>query len=246
MSRSLRHLDPRAKILLWLAVATSGVVLPAGYVLHCLALALLAVAAPTAGCLRTTVGFVIKVVLPTMVMLLVVYGFLVPPGESTRALLFGLQGRLALGLQTSLGVGARLVVIGAATLAFVGITPQMQFAAGLRAMGLAPPMIAVFVSSYNMYGVAVRKIRQIADAQRSRGLGGDGFLLSKLRMYIPILRPLVFSLLLGAIERAALWRSRNYLDSVGAHDLRFHRGDIALIAVAVAVLFGSGLIRWAS
>ena len=237
------RVDPRAKIWLWASLITAGLLLPPGWWLGCYVATLVGAVAPALKAFRACVRFGTRIVLPTMVMLIVVYGFLIPSNDNSPRDSLTVTSCLLSGMAKGATIGARLMIIGAATLLFVSTTPQLQFAAGLRAMRLPPALVAVFVSSMNMHAVVVRKIRQILDAQRSRGLRCKG-LFGRFRMYIPVLRPLLFGMLIGAIERSCLWRSRHYLDATSAQTLQFSTADIAAFCTGIVLVSGAGAARW--
>jgi len=241
MSQPRRHLDVRTKMWLWACCVSSGLLLPSGWMLWAYAGAVIGVSSLVFDRLRPLLRFAIRIVLPTFVMLVVVYGFLVPY-ESAANHQSDWMERFFLGVFVASAIGARLLVIGTATIVFVSVTPQLQIASGLRAMRVPVPVVAVFVSSFNMYGSVVRKIRQIVDAQRSRGLSGRG-LRGRVRMYIPILRPLLFSMLTSAVERASVWRTRNYLGMVGSTELEIGFYDTIVATLGALLVGGAGVAR---
>jgi energy-coupling factor transporter transmembrane protein EcfT len=239
---SAQKLDSRSKLFLWLSIITTAFLLPGSTLL--LYLCILVVVVSVAGCLKATVHFALRIVLPTAVMLTFIYGLLMPPSHSAHYVHLANVSINTNGVISGLRISARLMIVGMATITFVKLTPQMQLVAGLRALGLGPSLIAVFISSFNLYSLIVRKMRQIMDAQRARGLTGGTPIVGQLRMYIPILRPLVFGMVLSAAERSALWRSRNYIESASGDSQKLRYADYVVISVACVVIFGGAYIRW--
>lgn len=235
------RLDPRSKAAIWLSMIATGLLLPAGPRLAIYVICLLGFISPLAGCLRASIAFGLKVILPTIAMLALVYGLLAPPGEAQP----GFAERIVAGVLTGAFIGARLMAIAVATLAFVATTRQMEFASCLCTLGIPSWLAAVFVSSFNMHAVVIRKTRQIVDAQRARGLKPKGILLGRIRMYAPILRPLLFGMILSAIERSALWQTRGYIEVAGRRQLRFRRPDAWALGFALFLPCSAGVLRWA-
>jgi energy-coupling factor transporter transmembrane protein EcfT len=186
----------------------------------------------------------LKLIVPTLIMLLIVYGLLLRGPEHTRVFSLGGVAVSLLGLERSLVIAARLFVISATTVAFVKATPLMQLADGLRSLGIPAAIAAVVVSSCNLHASVGLRMRQIVDAQRSRGLSPRGSPLARLRMYAPVLRPLLFAMVLGAVERSALWHDRGYLRAHLSQRLRLGRHDVAALLIALLVIVGAGCLRW--
>lgn len=239
---SAQRLDSRSKLFLWLSIVTTAFLLIGNMIL--LYLCILALVASVAGCLKATVHFASRIVLPTLLMLIFIYGLLIPPSNSAYHVHIANVNININGIISGLRISARLMVVGMSTITFVKLTPQTQLVAGLRDLGLSPSLIAVFISSFNLYSLIVRRMRQIIDAQRSRGLTGGNLIIGRVRMYIPILRPLVFGMVLSAAERSALWRSRNYIESASRELQRFRQADFVVISVACVMVLSGAYIRW--
>ena len=244
MGTWLRSFDARPKIALWASVVATALLLPRGeYMAAYLAVILAGVVIP-AGCTRPFLAFSVRFVLPTAFMLILVYGLLVPDRDLSSVITVGGLNLSVAGIYRSLAIAARLLVIGAATVVFVRSTPLIPLAEGLRAMRLPSSLAAILVSSFNMHGLVAQKIHQIADAQRSRGLLPRGVVHGRLRMYVPLLRPLLFGLLQSAIERASLWQSRGYLRERGLGRASLQWRDIGGMGAAGLLVLCGGILRW--
>ncbi|MFX1562194.1 MAG: energy-coupling factor transporter transmembrane component T [Promethearchaeota archaeon] len=241
IKRALMGLDPRTKVILWIASISVGILLSSVWQLAGYLLLLLIFVALPVGSLRTCVSFAIKIVAPTGAMLLLVYGILIPIGQDSADSLLSMRG-----LCVGATIAARLLVIGTATIIFIRVTPLVELGNALRAVHCPIVMTAVLVASFNMHILVVRKIHQIADAQRSRGLKPAGIIRGKLRMFLPILRPLFFGLIIGAVERSSLWINRGYLSHDCANKLKLSKTDIVVITTASAIIVFVGSIRWMS
>jgi energy-coupling factor transporter transmembrane protein EcfT len=236
----MERLDPRGKLLFWLVLLQTSLVLPPGWPLLGYLGLLLALVVAVGGTHPAWL-YLAGVVLPTAVMLLVVHGTLLP--REDRITIFGLQISPA-GLEHGLDVSGRILVLGLSTIIFVKATPVTQLAAGLAALGLPQSVAAMIVSSFCLSGDVSRRIKQIAQAQRARGLWPRGLFLGRVRAYLPILQPLVNGLILGAIERSALWQSRGYLAARPRLARPWSVWDTAVVLLGVVLLLSGWLTRW--
>lgn len=246
MSPIVSSLDPRSKLALWACLMLASVCFPPGWHLAAYVCLVVSTVVLLTGCVRAVVSFIFRLFLPTAAMLLLVYGFLIPAPDKTACPLLDGVGVSLGGVLASLTIAARLATIAIATIGFSAAVPPTQLASGLRAIGFPSPVVGVFVSSFNIYSLMLQKLHQIADAQRSRGLQPRGLIWGRLRVYVPMLQPLLFGLLQGAVERASLWHSRGYLEHVGYHKLVLRRRDGAVLILAVVVLGWAMGSRWIS
>lgn len=237
------NIDPRAKMAMWLSLVVTSFLLPEGRYGLLYALLLTSLVAYIPGCLRATLNVFLRLVLPTMLMLFLIYGFLVPH-SADDGLSIGYWNRTLIGLSKSTFFGARIGVVCVATIAISKTTRQMQFVVALQSVRIPPTLIAAIMSSLNMYTFTKRKIIQIIDAQKSRGLFCSGVVMGRMRAYMPILRPLVFGMILGAIERSALWRTRGYLALLDQSALSLGRLDVLFIVFALILPLCAGIVRY--
>lgn len=244
MKMTIKNFDARPKMALWLSSMITGLVLPIDWPLVIYFALIVAMVVLVNGCVKSWTVFALRLVLPTTVMLFVVYGFLVPANaESTLIKVGGIVLSIS-GLWVSLGIAARLLIIGGATLAFMKNTTPTELSDGLRALSVPATLVAMFVSSFSIHTLVIRKIHQIANAQRSRGLRPRVFIIDRLRMYIPILRPLLFTMLNAAVERSTLWQSRGYLKMVNKQKRKMHWWDALAILLSIVFVVCAVFTRW--
>lgn len=236
-----RRLDPRTKLGAWFAATVSYFLLADGALRWTWLALLLALMTLCGG--RAFGRFIVNLVMPTAFMLVVVYGCLMPTAEPSTSSLLGIKYSPT-GVHEGLVIAARLAVLGGSMVAFIAMTPPMEFAAGLRALRVPPGVIAMLISSLGLLGVVEHRIRKIADAQRSRGLRPQGVIVGRLKVFIPVLRPLLFGLITDALERSALWESRHYLDAQGPGLPKLRRHDLAVILGALSMLLLGAVARW--
>lgn len=243
MLKFFLSLDPRSKLILWVSMTISAMLLPiSSFILLYCAAFLLIILPVGLGFVPRLTRFLFTFILPTFLMLVVVYGLLVPTINEHTRFIYGIRINID-GLWESLGITARLCIIILAGFAFTAVTSPMQLASALRTLKLSPELVAIFVSSFSIYTLALRKIKQISDAQRSRALHGR-YILGRVRMYIPIMKPLLFGLIASAVERSALWQSREYLNNIGTEELCWNGRDTVCIVGSLLLSTIAGLLRW--
>ena len=97
-----------------------------------------------------------------------------------------------------------------------------------------------FTTAVRFVPVLAEEAQTIMDAQKARGLELEkGGILKRIRNYVPVLIPLIVSAIRRSLELAEAMESRAW----GATEkrtnlfaLRLHRGDFALLAIAIGVL----------
>ncbi len=97
-----------------------------------------------------------------------------------------------------------------------------------------------FTTAVRFVPVLAEEAQTIMDAQKARGLELErGNFLKRIRNYIPILIPLIVSAIRRSLELAEAMESRAWgatKKRTNLYVLKLHRGDIALIAITIAIL----------
>lgn len=217
-----RRFDPRAKALAWL-LGSALILLatrPAEIVLVVAALALLLVALRLAGqWLRTC-----RVLLPTL-------------------LLIGVVTYLAAGSGAAVAAIFRLAGLSAAGVLFFATTPPTELGDSLLASGLSPRVAFMLEGTLRFVPAMGRLLREVRDAQASRGIRLDG--LHLLRGGPALLAPLLVSALRFADSLAEALEARGFGSPYRTplHHYRFHVRDWLLVTGALALaIFGGWLL----
>lgn len=104
-----------------------------------------------------------------------------------------------------------------------------------------------FTTAVRFVPVLAEEAQTIMDAQKARGLELErGNFLKRIRNYIPILIPLIVSAIRRSLELAEAMESRAWgatKKRTNLYVLKMHRGDIALIAITIAILVTAIYIR---
>lgn len=241
MSSRPKPLDPRAKLALVAVVSILAIAIPHLGSLAALAVVLLLVVGvdehlSVKDWLRSLEPF--KVLIP---IILVLNTFFYGSGQVIWNPA-GIGWPLALtvgGINTSLVIAARLLVIAAAVAWFTATTAAESFEVALTRLG-APWMLAFLVSLTLRLVPEIRnRFQAIEEAQRSRGLVYEGGPIERTRALILILVPFLVSVIRYGFELGEALEVRGY----GRADRRtyqetlsFGRNDVLLSLFAVVLL----------
>ncbi len=104
-----------------------------------------------------------------------------------------------------------------------------------------------FTTAVRFVPVLAEEAQTIMDAQKARGLELEkGNFMKRIRNYIPVLIPLIVSAIRRSLELAEAMESRAWgatKKRTNLYSLKFHRGDVALLAITVGVLVAAVYIR---
>lgn len=104
-----------------------------------------------------------------------------------------------------------------------------------------------FTTAVRFVPVLAEEAQTIMDAQKARGLELEkGNFMKRIRNYIPVLIPLIVSAIRRSLELAEAMESRAWgatKKRTNLYALKFHRGDVALLAITVGVLVAAVYIR---
>jgi energy-coupling factor transport system permease protein len=107
--------------------------------------------------------------------------------------------------------------------------------------------VFAFTTAVRFVPVLAEEAETIMDAQKARGLELErGNFLKRIRNYIPILIPLIVSSIRRSLELAEAMESRAWgatKKRTNLYVLKMHRGDLALIAITVAILASAIYVR---
>jgi energy-coupling factor transport system permease protein len=100
-----------------------------------------------------------------------------------------------------------------------------------------------FTTAVRFVPVLAEEAQTIMDAQKARGLELEkGGFLKRIRNYVPVLIPLIVSAIRRSLELAEAMESRAWgatKKRTNLYALKLHRGDFALLGIAIGVLIVS-------
>jgi energy-coupling factor transport system permease protein len=104
-----------------------------------------------------------------------------------------------------------------------------------------------FTTAVRFVPVLAEEAQTIMDAQKARGLELEkGNIMKRIRNYIPVLIPLIVSAIRRSLELAEAMESRAWgatKKRTNLYALKLHKGDVALLAIAIVVLAAAIYIR---
>lgn len=238
-----RALDPRAKLAFVVAVSLLAVALPRLDALATLGGVLVAVVVMGRGfSLRTLVGLLapFKLLVP---IILVLNAFFYGGGAVLWSMeILGWPLRLtAGGIEASLVIAARLLVIAAVAAWFAATTDAEAFEVSLARLGVPWTLAFVLSLTVRLVPELRARYRAVEDAQRSRGLTFEGGPLRRVRSRRPVLFPFFVAVIRYGYELGDALAVRGF----GRAERRtyqlspaFTRTDSLFALFAVVVLLG--------
>jgi len=158
-------------------------------------------------------------------------------GLGFAALTFFSIAWLAFDLLTAVVSGLRLLTLGTAFFLFFQTTSPEVLSNALLKMGVPYPFAFVLSASMQFIPVLVRRLRNIRDAQRARGIPIEGRL--NLLIHFPALAgPLLIQAFKFADELAEAMEARGFgiPGRRFRHEPRFQRVDWVVVVISVIVL----------
>jgi len=204
----LHRLHPLTKVALTALCFASAAALPSLAWLLALFVGLLL---PLAIWGRLTAAFLkscLLVVGPFVISLTIIQGFF----SGGETVLFRL-GRFAFtqeGLLAGLTFAARLLVALGGTLLLMQSTPQAQLMQALTERGFPPRLAYVVLTAIQIFPSFQDRAQVIIDAQQARGLELQSGLLSRVRLLLPMVGPLILGSVMDVSERAMALEARAF------------------------------------
>ncbi len=158
-------------------------------------------------------------------------------GLGFAALTFFIVAWLAFDLLTGIVSGLRLLAIGTVFFLFFQTTPPEALSNALLKMGIPYPFAFALSASMQFVPVLIRRLRNIRDAQRSRGIPIEGGL--SLLIHLPALAgPLLIQSFKFADELAEAMEARGFgiPGRRFRHEPHFRWMDWMAVAVSIIVL----------
>lgn len=238
-----RRLDPRAKLALTVAVSVAAVALPRLDALAGLGLVVVVVVAVGRGLsVRAWVGLLapFKVLVPVI---LVLNAFFYGGGAVLWEInLFVLPLRLTTGgIEASLVIAARLLVIAGVAAWFAASTDAEAFEVALVRLGVPWTLAFLLSLTVRLVPELRARYRTIDEAQRARGLSFEGGPLARARARLPVFIPFFVAVVRYGYDLGEALQVRDF----GRADRRtyqlalsFGRADALFSLFAGAVLIG--------
>jgi energy-coupling factor transport system permease protein len=244
-----RSLNPVTKLVI--AAAEAIVALGVrGWLAPAVVLAVVLASAAMAGVLRRTVPFVLASI-PLVVSILLVNTFLYPGARDVIAT-FGPLAPTWGGLEAALQATLRVVAFALSAAVFGLTTPIDDLLGELERRGLGRRGAFVVGAALGALPRMVQRAREVADAQRARGLDTEGGLGRRARGVVPLVGPVVFGAL-GEVEERTMALEARAFSAPGRRTVlrvlpdstpqRIGRWALVLGAIALAAVSIAGLVR---
>jgi hypothetical protein len=167
------------------------------------------------GSLGKFAKFVLTVIVPVGLGLIIVWG-LIRKGAPTQSTVPSVQAGVHFAVLTTL----RLGLLSAVFLAAVFSLPTERLVDLLRAFGIRHRILAIIVSTLNLWPDFRRQVEQVFAGRCARGLMRDRRFTTRASQFPFVLRTLFVSALGQGIDRADSWESSGLLDRLDTFSQR--------------------------
>lgn len=149
------------------------------------------------------------------------------------------------GLDASLGITSKIAAICAAIMWFFQVTDTKDMVYAMERANFPKKMTFVIISTIQMVPQMSALSTTIMDAQKSRGIETEGGLMVRMKAFVPMLGPLVLSLIQQTEERALALQSRAFLSK--AHKTSLYQLDkrpVDMVIQIVCLVLFIGYVVW--
>jgi energy-coupling factor transport system permease protein len=241
-SSFIHKLDPRTKLMLWVAIAAPAIVLNS--ILVSLAAFSLTVIIAIFGRVGTSyVKNLMKVVVPVFIPIFLIQGLFNPAGKTPVLfilpwLYFKREGLVFAGVLL-----ARLLAIFGGGYLLTLTTRPGDLMTSMQKLGLPLKIAYPLFSAFQIVPTIDSRLESVKQAQMSRGLELEKInMLQKLRTYVPLITPLLMGAIEEAYRRSIALEARGFssrIEKTFLMDVRMRKSDFLFIG---ATVFALGLL----
>lgn len=203
----IAQLYPMTKFYMSIAIAATAIILP-GIISKVICFAVVNILAMISGVYPVFIKRVKNSVGVLFIILLIIQTFFAA-GDTILFSFWIFNAKLE-GLLFALKLGFVLASVGSALIWFFLVTKEKDFVLALEKMGMSSKASYVVLSTLQMVPVLKKRSQTIMNAQRARGVETEGGLLTRAKVFIPTLVPLVLSSIQGTEERALTLEARGF------------------------------------
>jgi energy-coupling factor transport system permease protein len=153
----------------------------------------------------------------------------------------------AANVETAAAMTLRFVVLVESFSVFFLTTSPDHLGLALEQTRVPYEFAFAFTTAVRFVPVLAEEAQTIMDAQKARGLELEkGGFLKRIRNYVPVLIPLIVSAIRRSLELAEAMESRAWgatKKRTNLYALKLHRGDFAMLAIAIGVLVVAVSVR---
>ncbi|MES2354503.1 MAG: energy-coupling factor transporter transmembrane component T [Pseudomonadota bacterium] len=189
-----------------------------------------------AGTIRPFLRFVLAVVLPIAIALLFVWGWLVgaPPGVPIGSA--PIEGMAYAGV-----ISLRLILLGGiGQLCLMTVRPG-DLPATLRSIGIKGDALVIALASYALVPELRLRMEQVITARHARGLLPNRNVITRIKHFPFMLRPLFGWVLRSALQRTETWRQRGLRFDTMGNVLHVSQKHSAMV-IALSLLWVSAVL----
>ena len=245
MRNRVQQLYPSTKIIFLAAAILLNMFMP-GYVFQYGFFIAMAVICAFTGDLKKFIGIFLKFILVIVIFIFLFQTCLVRSDDSVQ--LVGFLYFSQTGLTTSLGLTSKIMAISAVTAWFFQVTSTKDIIYCMEKADVSRKVTFVIASTIQMIPQVKMLQKTIEEAQKSRGIEMEGNFITRMKAFVPMMGPLVLSLLQQSEERVLALESKGFSANVrktSVYQIKKSGADWILIIIIVAVtviVFVKGVI----
>lgn len=245
MHSKVQNLYPSTKIIFLFAAILLNMFMP-GYIFqYAFFLGVILLSAVT-GVFKTVVNQFFKFIFVIVVFIFVFQTCLVSNGDDIA--LFAFIHFSQIGLTTSLGLTSKIMAISVTTMWFFQVTRTKDIIFCMEKAHISRKVTFVIANTIQLIPQVSMLQKTIEEAQKSRGIEMEGNFLTRAKAFIPMMGPLVLSLIQQSEERVLALESKGFsaqCKKTSIYEIHKSKADYLLtiiIIVLTAVCFLKGVI----
>lgn len=200
------NLNPITSLSMIAFFSLSGALFNIKYV--AIILVVLLVTAGIAGVLKAYTKMWLKTIVLLTVIVFLLQSLLLP-GETIAYTIFGLKIKQE-ALNVAIPICSRILGIGSPLVLMTKIIDFNRLATALEQKGVSATATYVILSALNMIPQMGKRMHDILDAQKCRGIETEGNVLVRAKAFFPVIGPMILTSILGVEERAITLDSRGF------------------------------------
>ena len=239
----IHRLDPRTKLMLWIAIALPAVV--SNSILVCLAVFSITVILSAVG--RVAGAYVknlVKIAVPVFIPVFLIQGLFNPAGKTPVLFILPWLYFKREGLVFAAVLLTRLLAVFGGGYLLTLTTRPGDLMASMQKLGLPLKIAYPLFSAFQIVPLIDLRLQAVKQAQMSRGLQLEGIgIVKRFKTYVPLVTPLLLGAIEEAYRRSIALEARGFSSKVEKtflRDIRFHRTDLCFIIVAVLAVVAIG------
>lgn len=238
MRDKVQHLYPSTKLIFLFAAILLNMFMP-GYLFQYVFFAVMAVVCAATGDLKKFIGVFLKFTLIIVLFIFLFQTCIVAYDDDVPLVAFLHFSQT--GLVTSLGLTSKIMAITAVIVWFFQVTSTKDIIFCMENANISRKVTFVIASTIQLIPQVTMLQKTIEEAQKSRGIETEGNFITRMKAFIPMMGPLVLSLIQQSEERVLALESKGFSAEgrkTSVYQLKKDRADYILSVSIIVVTIG--------